>query len=120
MRITLDMSLHFWAGEKECEGKTAIFRGPILLTYDPRFNEDAPEGPPQLDAMTMRGRLVRSRSWLQPWMLCECAGPKGAKVRLCDYASAGAAGDPYESWMTVQNAPRAPFSRENPLRSSRP
>ena len=120
VRITLDMSLHFWAGARECKGKTAVYRGPILLTYDPRFNEESPDGPPQLDARTMKGRVVRSRSWLQPWVLCEYAGAEGAKVRLCDYASAGAAGDPYQSWLPLRNAPKAPFSRQNPLRSSRP
>ncbi len=31
VKIKLDMSLHFWAGEKQCEGKVSIFRGPVLL-----------------------------------------------------------------------------------------
>lgn len=34
IEIELDISLHYWVGEKECEGKTSIYRGPILLTYN--------------------------------------------------------------------------------------
>ena len=33
IRITLDMSLRYLAGEKEQEGKYSIYRGPILLAY---------------------------------------------------------------------------------------
>jgi len=35
IRIELDMSLHYWAGENSYEGKTSIYRGPILLAYNP-------------------------------------------------------------------------------------
>jgi DUF1680 family protein len=35
--IDLDMSLHFWVGEKELEGRTSIYRGPLLLTREVPF-----------------------------------------------------------------------------------
>ena len=35
VRIELDMSLHYWVGEKECDGKTSIYRGPVLLAHNP-------------------------------------------------------------------------------------
>ena len=31
VELNLDMSLHFWLGEKECKGRASIYRGPILL-----------------------------------------------------------------------------------------
>ncbi len=34
VQISLDMSLHFWVGERECAGKTSIYRGPILLVLE--------------------------------------------------------------------------------------
>ena len=34
IELYLDMSLHYWAGQKEKEGFTSIYRGPILLAYN--------------------------------------------------------------------------------------
>ena len=42
--IALDMSSHFWVGRKRCQGKVSMYRGPILMTYDPRFNRSASRG----------------------------------------------------------------------------
>ena len=38
--IELDMSLHYWLGEKECQEKCSIYRGPILLAYNPPGREE--------------------------------------------------------------------------------
>ena len=35
IEIDLDMSPHYWAGEREYAGKASIYRGPILLAYNP-------------------------------------------------------------------------------------
>lgn len=32
--IELDMSPRYWAGERECSGKTSVYRGPILLVAE--------------------------------------------------------------------------------------
>jgi DUF1680 family protein len=138
--LDLDMSLHFWAGEQECANLTSVYRGPILLTYDHRYNlalaagkppsvrqneewtpgDDAVLDMPALDAHRMRGRVVRWEDWLPPWILLEFEAVDGRTVRLCDFGSAGEAGTPYRSWLTVENAPGpTAFSRQNPLRSER-
>ena len=55
MELELDMTPRFWAGERESAGLTSIYRGPILLAYDRRFNAiDAAELPP-LDATNLSG-----------------------------------------------------------------
>ena len=119
LRLKLDMSLHYWAGENACAGKTAAFRGPILLAHDPRVSGIDVDDLRDFDARSMKGRRVRAASYLEPWLTWDFVAADGTKVRLCDYASAGVAGNPYQSWLPVRNAPKTPFSRANPLRSGR-
>ena len=96
----------------------SLYRGPILLAYDPRHNATDPERFPVLDAKTLKLRPVKARTWLKPWMLFETNGPK---LRLCDFASAGAAGNTYKSWLPVKIPDDVgnEFTRENPRRSFR-
>ena len=139
--LDLDTSLHFWAGERECDGLTSVYRGPILLTFDHRYNLHLPPAGekkmrqydewkpqidyglnvPSLDAAHMSGRVVEWEDWIPPALLLEFQATNGSTVRLCDFGSAGEVGTPYMSWLPIVNAPQtAPFSRENPLRSARP
>lgn len=146
VQLDLDMSLHFWAGERECEGLTSVYRGPVLLTFDHRYNLHLPPAGekkmrqydkglplcveasvdcglnvPSLDAAHMSGRLVEWEDWIPPALLLEFQATDGSTVRLCDFGSAGEVGTPYRSWLPIVNAPEtAPFSRDNPLRSARP
>lgn len=110
------------------EGATAaasVYRGPILLAFDRRFGPTgAPSGGalPVLAAEGLAGTRVEADSWLKPWLLLECPTDRDVPVRLCDFASAGAAGDPYLTWLPVRfgTPAKAGFSRRNPLRSFRP
>ena len=139
IHLTLDMSLHLWRGEQECKGSASVYRGPILLAYDHRYNLERAmhrkpkirnkEGwddaaclldVPPIDARSMRSRRVQWSDWLPPLLLVELKAANGKTVRLCDFGSAGEGGTPYRSWLPVKHCPRAPeFCRENPLRTSR-
>jgi hypothetical protein len=128
LRIDLDFGLHYWVRETPASGQAAeaevfhasIYRGPLLLAYDPHHQAADPEELPVLDAATLKLRKVTDPRWLKPWLLFETIARDGSKVRLCDFASAGAAGTAYETWLPVHGAPATePFSRENPLRSWR-
>jgi len=137
--LDLDLSLHYWIGEKECRGLTSVYRGPILLAYDHRYNlENAARkkqmrdpihwdptecmlNVPPLDARTLRLKRAAWNDWLPPLLLLECKTPSGKTVRLCDFASAGEVGTPYLSWLPIIHCPKAKeFSKTNPLRTSRP
>ena len=136
--LDLDLSLHFWVGERECEGLTSVYRGPILLAYDHRYNieharrnrqvrdpagwdpTDCMMHVPPLDARTMNPGRTQWSDWMPPVLLLEFEAANGRTVRLCDFGSAGEAGTPYLSWLPIKHGPpRADFSRINPLRTSR-
>jgi hypothetical protein len=117
LEINFDFSFHFWAGERECADKASIYRGPLLLTYDRRFNEMDPNNIPVLEALQLTGKMITWPDWLSPILLMEFKAADGRPLRLCDFASAGAAGNPYRSWLEVRGAPLTEFSPANPLRS---
>ena len=110
--IDLDMSLHFWVGEKQCEGTTSIYRGPILLAHRPNSDEDRPV----FDARRMEYRLLDDEG-SNAIVALKCKTTADQKVILRDFDTAGEGGHRYISWLNVINVPSTPFSRTNPLRS---
>jgi hypothetical protein len=102
-RVTVhfDMSFHFWVGEEECAGKVSVYRGPLLLTYDRRFNEMDPDDVPTLDPRRLKGRVVTWRGRMPPILLMAIEASNGTTVRLCDFGSAGEGGAPYRSWLPL-------------------
>jgi hypothetical protein len=119
LKLQLDLSPHFWVGERELEGKTSIYRGPILLTYDRYFNTMDPDNIPTLDANNISVEPVPWSGWIQPFMLFKVKAKNGQDVYLCDFASAGVSGTPYRSWLSVEGVSPTPFSQQNPMRISR-
>lgn len=117
--LDLDFSLHYWVGERECAGKVSIYRGPLLLTYDRRFNSMDPADIPPLDARGLAGKLSSWPGRFPPVVLLDFTAKDGRVLRLCDFASAGNAGSPYRSWLRVAGVKTTAFSRTNPLRSGR-
>ncbi|MCX6090024.1 MAG: glycoside hydrolase family 127 protein [Candidatus Atribacteria bacterium] len=57
--------------------------------------------------------------WPQPWVLVTIPTETGTNIVLCDFATAGATGSPYWSWLPVKNMESIPFSKKNPLRTQR-
>jgi DUF1680 family protein len=117
VELELDMTPRFWAGERESAGLTSIYRGPILLAYDRRFNTVDPSDLPALDATNLQGMApadpVRP---MPPMELIEYPAAGGRSVRLCDFASAGADGSAYQSWLKVEHVTAVPFRRTDPRR----
>lgn len=115
--LQFDMSLHAWPGARECAGKGSLYRGPILLTWDRRYNTMDPDQVPALDGAALR--RVRAllpatwEGWLPPALLLETRAANGTPLRLCDFASAGNGGTPYVSWLPMVNTSRlraSPFT----------
>jgi DUF1680 family protein len=118
VELRLDMSPHYWMGEREAEGKASVYRGPILLAYDPRFNTMDAEELPTLDAGRLTLEPVTWEREPRPWVLFR-ARSGGGEVLLCDFATAGAAGNPYRTWLPMTGLEPLEFSRERSVWNNR-
>jgi hypothetical protein len=113
--------------------RTALYRGPLLLTYDPRLNDYKP-CPASLHATDfVTPKLLPpppNGSWLSSKMVLEftCQSrnieaerERSKVVRLCDFGSAGLSGRDYSSWLPLafpaSALPTAPFSQKRPTRT---
>jgi hypothetical protein len=114
--VSLDLTPHVWAGGRECAGRVSVYRGPILLAYDPRFNPGKPVDPPALDLSDLALAPASSPGWQPPIVLVQTRSTAGPIV-LCDFASAGFDGSTYRSWLLAKGAGPISFSREHPWRS---
>ena len=128
VRIDLDFRPHYWVRKTAVSGQSipadtrwaSIYRGPILLAFDPHHYDAEAAQLPVIDAATLKLQSVEAAYWLKPWLLLEASGGDRSKVRLCDFASAGASGTAYQTWLPLKGAPPpVAFSRANPLRSQR-
>jgi len=98
----------------------SIYRGPLLLAFDHRYNTMDAESIPALDAATINMERVEPSIEFAPWLLVSCRDANGETLNLCDFASAGMTGNVYRSWLNVIGAKEAAFTAGNPLRSTRP
>jgi hypothetical protein len=102
INLLLDMTPHVWVGEREAAGKASIYSGPLLLVYDRQYNTLDPADIPALSAHNIQHmRLPATGAEGQAWMhaTIDCDGQQ--ELVLVDFASAGAAGTPYRSWLPV-------------------
>ncbi len=109
IKLELDMSAHFWPGSGGKAGFLSIYKGPVLLAYDQRFNEVDPDDLPTVRLPVEWEVQAADDSWPGPLLLMRAAFANGSTLRLCDFATAGATGTWYNSWLPWQ-----PSSLENP------
>ena len=104
IEFDFDMSLRAVPGDREALGKVSLFRGPLLLAWDQRNNpfDEAGIPPVALDRLNDAKISSQQNGLLRPWLLVDLPVADGKTIRLCDYASAGATGTPYRSWLTTK------------------
>ncbi len=71
------------------EGKVAIYRGPLLLAYDARFDNYDPAHLPAVDTTRAPRLLPVNSDAPGPLLLLQFATVSGGTITLCDFASAG-------------------------------
>jgi hypothetical protein len=109
--------LRYVAGDGPQSGKISLFRGPLLLAYD-LLQNDGHTVPDVLAPADLKNARIsppsleddqESTGLFTPWLTVEIPGTNGRTTRLCDYASAGARGSTYLSWLPArQISPSAP------------
>jgi DUF1680 family protein len=100
VRLAFDLSPRLWIGEREAAGKASLYRGPLLLAYDQRFNVVDPADLPAFDPHHLALEPIASPGTPAPFFLARLA-TVGDPLILCDFASAGVAGNPYVTWLPV-------------------
>ncbi len=111
--LDLDMSVHFWAGEGQYAGRTAVYYGPLLMAYDMETNHHKPLPDTVMSQEALRSARPVPGDGQGRWVTLDVETRNGETIRLEDYASAGKTGAFYTTWQRVEPAP-APraFTRE--------
>jgi hypothetical protein len=115
LTIEFDLSLRYETGDLQQSGRIALYRGPILLAADDRF-QSLPTAPVAVGQLSAARVLPRDDTYQseqtegEPALMVEVPSRSDHPLRLIDFASAGAtsvAGVPrsrYESWLPAQAA----------------
>ncbi len=106
VELDFDFTVHSLIGDEECLGKISPYRGPLLLAFDSHFNTYDTHDVPPIDMMN----LVPSKAdtpigQFVPMILLQFQGTDGRPVVLCDFATAGAYGTHYLSWLPAIHVP---------------
>lgn len=114
IELSLDMSPHYWVGEKEVAGKTSVYYGPLLLAFDPVYNNFDADKMSSLAAGGLTLKPATTSRSIQPWVLFSVKDAEGREMLLCDYATAGAYGNHYASWLPITGVSTVAYKKDQP------
>jgi DUF1680 family protein len=114
VRIHLPIVQHHWIGDGEQLGKISLYAGPLLLAFDQRDNTMDCEDLGELDFTNMALERTEIESEVPPMVAYRTKTAEGQEIILRDFATAGANGTEYRSWLPVRNVPPPAFKLESP------
>jgi uncharacterized protein len=123
IRLELDFTPRAVPGAKEATGSISVYRGPLLLAADQRhnaFDEIPAIDPAALVGMQVLPGATNETLWksLEPLLLTRVRAADGRAVTLCDFASAGAMGTRYRTWLPATKAAPSPVVTRVPRDSA--
>jgi uncharacterized protein len=128
IRLKLDISLRHESGDGQMFGRMSVYRGPLLLAYDVIHNTVDEEEMPVLHPAMLKdarvsfpkqeagGNLIGQYS---PWLFVDVPTGDGESLRLCDFATAGAGGSRYVSWLPAEGLVPPPPVPAEPVDGAR-
>jgi len=126
--LKLDPHLRAVAGAREARGCVSLYRGPILLAWDQRLHDFDEDKLPPVDLPRLgEARAVAAggpvapdwRKQLEPRLVVHIPSGTGPALRLCDFASAGATGTRYRTWLRAQSPLPPPVVTRTPRDGAR-
>jgi uncharacterized protein len=127
LELNFKLPLTAMAGAHETTGLVSLYRGPLLLAFDPLLNPvDADQiAPVDLDHLN-NARVVPPETkpliidrLLSPWLMVNVPTINGQFLRLVDFASAGSQGSHYRSWLPSRPILPAPAFTQLPADAGR-
>ncbi len=118
--LEFDFSLRTVSGASEAMGKISLYCGPVLLAWDQAEGTLDEDQVPAVDLARLREARIVSpgRPWTAlergPWLVVEVPVEGGKTLRLVDFASAGASGTRYRSWLPAVEPPPPPALTQRP------
>jgi len=119
VELNLDMSIRAWVGDGACSDRVSLYYGPLLLAYDQHFNPFDADAIPTIDLKALAYTKREAKGRFEPMVLFRFKGVDGRAVDLCDFATAGAYGTEYRSWLPAVNTPPPPFYLRHPKDAAR-
>ncbi len=114
VELELDMSIHTWIGDGATADNVSLYYGPLLLAFDSHFNEYDVDDVPAISLNHLAFEKPAAPGRFRPLVFFAFQGVDGQKINLCDFATAGAYGTHYRSWLPVADAPPPKFWLRSP------
>lgn len=98
IELELDIAFHYWTGKENEKGKISIYKGPLLLAFDQRFNEFDINQIPEIISAELTTADTMDSLYPQP-LMAYTARTSDGEIKLIDFITAGHGGTKYTTWI---------------------